>query len=320
MGVLWAAVFLLILEFCVRTDRWPMQDWGEDFDPTFWYGFQIEEPVCREVNGVLHCARQEYVRIVDQRIPAAKSEDTLRIVTLGGSHAYGGNAYSQRVLGRLSERCPSVNWENLNLAVRGYGTQRMRVLMEEAASYQPDLWILDPGGTNEYEDERDLAYAWSLHTGPWRWILQSQLVVLKRKEWSGSLPEQAAKEAGPRAEEVASADPANQARWREGQRQNLAAMVQQARAADQAVVLMGRASLEPEDAVRQQNFALLGELAGPDVIVVDADESLPRRNRRVYFHRDRNHYSAAGHAHLSGIVADAILELPAVQRRCAAPR
>ena len=316
--MLWAAALLVLTEVGVRNRVWPLATWGGDHDPSFWYGFTVPIPLCREEGDLLHCKPQEYHRISAQKVSATKPESTLRIVTLGGSHALGRDSYTPRTVKRLTELCPAVRWEGLNFAVGGYGTSRMRVLMAYAQQHQPDLWVIDPGGTNEYEDERDLTYGQQLHTGPWRILFESWFVVLGRKSWSDAALARPNQFDGPNGEGSASAIEANLARWHETQRRNLAAMTDTAREGGQPVVLMGR--MFPDeldvDPRRRRNHSVLTELEAPDRVVVDSFTTLPEGDRKRFFRKDQNHYSGQGHAHLSRVLADTVLALPLVQERC----
>lgn len=325
-GLVWLLVWLLPLELAAR---W---FWTPDniepalyskIDPSFGYGFEYVRPPCEPDGEQLRCRPTQYRKIPEQTFDLSKRADALRVFTVGGSHAAGPNAYT-RVLGQLlARRCPTIHWEAINFAVEGQGSRRARLAAAEHARYAPDLLIVDFGGSNEYEDERDFAYREGLHAGIWSVVLRSHAVVLARKLLMRKLS--LATVASEGTEREASQDPENQARWRETMRSNYQALIDEAHAQGTTVVLVGRASMlahAPKSRERA-DYAVFERLAAqPDVVSLDTHalfQAVDASERARLFRDDRNHYSRAGHRRIAEALAELLLtELPRA-RECADP-
>ena len=93
-----------------------------------------------------------------QEFPVAKSRDTFRIFTLGGSTT-AGRPYDDRVafstfLQRyLTGMDPSRRWEVINAGAISYASYRVVLLMKELVRYEPDLFVVYTGH-NEFLEER----------------------------------------------------------------------------------------------------------------------------------------------------------------------
>ncbi|MCB9703663.1 MAG: SGNH/GDSL hydrolase family protein [Myxococcales bacterium] len=315
-GIVWAILWIAAIELAARGL------WRPDVvdpklyaavDASYNYGFEFARPACEALDeGPLVCRRTQYRPIAEQRLDRVKAAGTIRIFTLGGSHAAGGDAYTQRLLTVLRRRCPSRGWEGANLAVPGHGSRRTLIAAEEALTLDPDLLIVDFGGSNEYEDERDASYRDQLHAGIWALLLRSQAIVLGRKLLSRAFPiVKGPTLDSPAGEAKASRDPANLARWRASLRANNRATFAAAAAADVEVILVGRASLRPHAPGSRAlgDHEVFAELAG-EVPSLDAHalvQSAPAADRRSMFRDDRNHYAAAGHQAIAEALAERVL-------------
>lgn len=322
-GLAWALLWLLILEVAARllwTPGWVGR--LAELDPGYDLGFAFTRPLC-EPDGParMTCPPGQYRPIARQSFARVKRPDMLRVFTLGGSHAAGAGAYSGRLLRALRQDCEALRWEGINLAVKGHGSARILLAAQEALRYEPDLLILDFGGTNEYEDERDLAERDRLHAGIWNYLLASHAVVLGRKLLARRF---AALRPTARTgdEQLASRDPDNLARWQRSLAANYHALLALARARGIPVVIVGRASLREHAAGSRElaNHRLFLSLAGDGVLLFDAHaafQAVDDRRRRSLFSRDRQHYSPAGQRLIAeGLEALLLRELPAA-RVCA---
>jgi lysophospholipase L1-like esterase len=316
-ALVWMLVWLLPLELAARL-LWTPEIVGPELytkmDPSFGYGFEYPRPACEPDGELLRCRETQYREIPEQTLDLTKRADAVRVFTVGGSHAWGEQAYTP-VLGELLvSRCPAIHWETLNFAVEGHGSRRAQVAAAELSRHAPDVLIVDFGGSNEYEDERDFAYREGLHEGIWSVVLHSHAVVLARKLLARRLP--LAKVASTGTEPEASQDPVNQARWRESMLTNYQALIDDAHAQGITVVLVGRASLlAHEPGSREQaDYAVFEQLAAqPDVYSLDTHalfQTVNERARANLFRSDENHYSRAGHRKIAQALLQLLGELP----------
>jgi lysophospholipase L1-like esterase len=317
-GLVWLLVWLLPLELAARWFWTP--DYVEpklyaSMDASFGYGFEYLHPPCEPDGELLRCRPTQYRKIPEQTFDLSKRADAVRVFTVGGSHAAGSNAYTQVLGQQLARRCSGIHWEAINFAVEGQGSRRARIAATEQARYEPDVLIIDFGGSNEYEDERDAAYREGLHEGIWSVVLRSHAVVLARKLLMKKLP--VATLASKGTEREASEDPNNQARWRESMQTNYQAMIDDAHAQGIAVVLVGRASFLPHEPSSREraDYAVFEQLAAqPGVLSLDTQalfQAVDEDKRDRLFKDDRNHYSRAGHQRIAEALSELLLaELP----------
>lgn len=317
-GLVWMLVWLLPLELAARWFWTP--DYVEPklyakIDASFNYGFEYVRPPCEPDGAQLRCRPTQYRKISEQSFDLSKRADALRVFTVGGSHAWGSRAYTQVLGQQLADRCPTIHWETINFAVEGQGSRRARLAATEHARHAPDLLIVDFGGSNEYEDERDFSYREGLHAGIWSVVLRSHAVVIARKLLMRRLPLATVSSTG--TEREASQDPENQARWREAMRTNYQALIDHAHAHGISVVLVGRASMlahEP-DSREQADYAVFEQLAAqPGVLALDTHalfQAIDATERTKLFQDDLNHYSRAGHKQIAQALTELLLaELP----------
>lgn len=93
-----------------------------------------------------------------QRFPAEKPENTVRIVCLGGSTTYGRpfwdvTSFSGWLRRILPVVAPGTKWEVINAGAISYASYRVLNVMEELASYEPDLFVIYTG-QNEFLERR----------------------------------------------------------------------------------------------------------------------------------------------------------------------
>jgi len=90
--------------------------------------------------------------------PVVKADTTFRIFILGGSVAYGkafgaSGSFAYWMQKRLEAYYPSIDFEFINCARRGFGSCRVRNIFDEIINYDPDCIILFLGN-NEARDDR----------------------------------------------------------------------------------------------------------------------------------------------------------------------
>jgi hypothetical protein len=331
-GLAWLFVWLIGLELAARllwTPAWIGARLYGEVDPSFDYGFGYGigyvRPQC-EPDGETRvtCFKTQYRSIFRQSFERVKRPRTLRSFTVGGSHAAGPGAYTTTAIRTLRAGCGALRWEGVNLAVRGQGSTRALVATEEALRHDPDLIILDFGGTNEYEDERDLAQRTQVHEGIWEYLLASRVIVIGRKLLSRRFAVMRTPPVPGDGERVASSVPANLSRWERTLAANYRELIAMARARKIPVVVVGRASFRghrPGSRALANHQRFLS-LAGDGVLLFDAHAAfmaLPRAQRAGLFLPDRNHYSREGHRIVGEGLAELLLrELPAA--RVCSPR
>jgi hypothetical protein len=257
----WTLALLLACELLVRARYDPLH-----VDPEFYaanfpdhgYAFTRARPRCWRSPGQIDCYGDEYQPIPHQTVADPKPPGTLRIIVIGTSPAFGPKSYPALLAEPLAERLGRAV-EVLNFSARGRGTTRMLEQHAEALTLDPDLIILHPHGTNEYEDEREGAYARGLLEGVAGVVRRSEYATLLQKLAASQVYAKASKvvdlrrSAKQQAEADAEADPGrdfeaeagrnplNRRRWRATLEANVEAMVASSRAAGLGVVLIGRA-------------------------------------------------------------------------------
>ncbi len=112
---------------------------------------------------------------------------------------------------------------------------------EQMASYDPDVLIIHPHGTNEYEDERDARYREQLHRGVNGIFLRSRLVVLIKKTVSEWLDLPGPPKAPKNGEQIAGRDLENRDRWFATLTENIEQFKQLSAEQAVATIYVGRA-------------------------------------------------------------------------------
>ncbi len=322
-GIAWAIAALLVFEIGARSYWTPLNVGAERYakiDATYGYGYDLAQPLCLRVGADFQCFASQYLPIAPERFAAVKAPNTARFITLGGSLSFGQNSYTPQAVRRLKEVCPGVEWQGVNFSVQGMGTSRMRILFEDAFRYEPDFIVIDPVGSNEYEDEIEASYRDELHRGIWALLLKSRAVVLGQKVMREklTLPDPRAPKPVEANEPRAARDPATAERWFQTHRKNLAYMVETATQRGIPVVVMGRGRLDPKDDYIGRAMAHWPTLAGQNVTYVPVDQTFSKlENQKSYFTGDRNHYTSGGHGIIAGLLAGV---LSSKTTRCAAAR
>jgi hypothetical protein len=148
-----------------------------------------------------------------QRYTETKPQGSKRIMLIGDSAAHGRNlndSVTEALRKKLGESC-ALPMEVWNLASPGYGSQRKKVVVEEALQFHPDLIIYHANVSTEYEDDREWMRYVEYHSWhPKHWVDQLpflgrvKLSKLEQVNWKW-LPEdvRAASEEAPLAVRIA---------------------------------------------------------------------------------------------------------------------
>lgn len=205
------------------------------------YGFDETEPVFYE------CGQQTFFvsyESVDS-YPTQQSRDDVRIFTLGGSVSVRprGNNYSILLEKALLQTYGATgSYQVINGAINGYGTTRMLVLLKQilASNQKPDLLIVHPHGSNEFEDEVQLAYLNGL-LSEWynRLLFQSHFFSVLKRVNQRITPPQFAEQTGD-AEIEALQDPDRVAQWQQTYDDNLVEMCRLANEANVPIIFVLR--------------------------------------------------------------------------------
>lgn len=194
-GLLLAAAGLLLLEATLRVLRV-----GEDAlygDPfvAFATGRDLFEHKRLASGETVYATAPEKTAYFNyQEFAAAKTDDTYRIFTLGGSTT-AGRPYDDRVSFSgflrlyLNAMEPSRRWEVVNGGAISYASYRVVRLMKELARYSPDLFIIYTGH-NEFLEERAYPPALSRPAlrSTWIWLNGLRSYNLGRRLWQRVRP------------------------------------------------------------------------------------------------------------------------------------
>lgn len=317
----WVLAWLLVAEISVRI-LWRPSIVGratvEKTSADYTYGFDESEPLCSLDSGQYFCFPTQYRKFTSTDFAEEAAPGVHRFITVGGSHAAGADSYTKYAADALAQRCPASDWEGVNLALRGIGAQRILMAAREALNYQPEILVLDFGGTNEYEDERDQAERDAVNRGVWAVVFQSQLVVLGRKLLSRRLrlPNEADSSRPSEAEAGERRDV--QERWQASIAGHYSEILSLAHSKGVRVVVVGRAFIAPLQEVpygaeRRAMFLAMGEEEGVSTVDVHKlfKRTLKRNPDRTLFSGDRTHYSDDGKQLIGGRLARALKQLDA---------
>ncbi|MFO7563826.1 MAG: SGNH/GDSL hydrolase family protein [Enhygromyxa sp.] len=322
-GAVWALALLAAIELLMRWGYDPRhvpELYAANF-PDHRYAFERARPRCWRAPGVIECYGDEYQPIPRQSLIDPKPADTIRVIVVGTSPSYGTEAYPAR-LGEPLERALGREVEVLNLAVRGHGTTRMLEQLDEALGLDPDVIVIHPHGTNEYEDERDAAYVAALHEGVPGLIRRSEFATVLQKLAAGRLyrrargivdlrkaPQEESETAN--TEKAAGEIPANVARWQAKIVANTELMVERARASGATVVLVGRGERPGPDGSAWVDYmdGLLRPIArhDPGIDYVDPMAVLKAGGADpADAFVDTSHFNARGHREIASALAETI--------------
>lgn len=328
--MVWALLLLVAAELLVRWGYDPRhinpEFYGANF-PDHRYAFERARPRCWHAPGVIECYGDQYQPIPRQSLVDPKPADTTRVIVVGTSPSYGETAYPTQ-LGEPLGRAIGRNVEVLNLAVRGHGTTRMLEQLDEALGLDPDVIVIHPHGTNEYEDERDAAHVAALHEGVPGLIRRSEYATVLQKLAASRLYgrargivdlRQAAKDdtddtETANTEAAAGEIPTNVARWQAKIAANTKMMVERARSSGATVVLVGRGERPAPDGSNGLAWVdymdgLLRPIAGADpgvhylepMAVLGANGADP-----TDAFVDTSHFNDRGHRQIADALAETI--------------
>jgi hypothetical protein len=282
------------------------------FSPTYDYGYAPDVPRMFLEGDSYRFHPTEYVNIRPFSILREKPSEEIRIFVLGGSVSRGsglreGADYPSRLEADLDAGHPDFEWAVVNLSADGFGTTRMARILTRMVHHRPDVVVLHPHGTNEYEDERDALYREQLREGVNGLLLRSHLLVLLKKA------ELHVVRTGEQLldtvddEETASLDPENNQRWSAMLAANVDRFDCVIRELGVPAIYVGRAERDAKG-FRNERVELLNEPIRDAPFFVDAAAALARAATErpgAVLWDDNTHYSELGHA----VVARELYEL-----------
>jgi lysophospholipase L1-like esterase len=320
-------VILVGLELATRawlTTTRPSEEARRDLYPAYDGGF-AGLPVCHPREKLLICQPTPYLDLVPDQFPRDKPKREVRIFTIGASVSRGDStSYSALLERELQPELRGRSVRVINFSARGIGSRRQRLLLEEALRHEPDLILLHPHGSNEYEDERDLAYARALHADLGGLTFHSRFVVTAKKllerELEIAAPARVAEDDPARERELGE-DPEVQARYHDTLTKNLLAMMSAARSRKVPVLVIGRADREPGSAREEALNDLFRKVAADGGEFFDLESALEsvEQDERERLFRDRVHLRADGHRLVAARLAPRVVRLLQRAGRVARP-
>ena len=181
-----------------------------------------------------------------RRYGTSRSPNDMRLFILGGSVSLEppNNNYSiqlEQALQRQGD--PTYSYEVINTSAYGYGSSRMLVLLKQIlrAEQKPNLIILHPHGSNEFEDEVQLSYFQDIQQ-VWynRTLSQSQFFSVMKQLNQWVTPQAFAAQTSD-AEKDAETDPVRVANWQKMLNENLTEICKLANQENIPVILLLRA-------------------------------------------------------------------------------
>lgn len=283
---------------------------AQNISGRFEYGYSPDAGFDVRSDGTVKLFRAGGRRFRPQSFPRERPPETFRVFVIGDSVPRGPSlktAYPWFLGRELKKR--HIRAESVNMAIPGYGTRRVQIVLRKALEFHPSLVILHVNDSNKYEDEREFRRSqefksWHPRNWPMKIFIFRRLYEAKmEKVFWRLVPEQirlkfAAQD--PDAQVAASQDPHQvQARIKVA-RENTAASVALARGQHVPVLLITQCRLL-KDGPQSCHFedygldALGVALAGEGVYHLSMREvfsGLP--NVRAYF-ADTGHLKASGH-------------------------
>jgi len=300
------AIGLFIAGEALVTAAWRPAVVGADryarFSLAYDYGYAKDMPRLFLEGDSLCYYPTEYVDMPPFCLDRQKGLNEIRIFVLGGSVSRGYNvplglAYPERLETLLNEHRPEFEWTVLNLSASGFGSTRILNVLNNMVEFQPDVIVVHPHGSNEYEDERDARYRADLHGGINGLLLRSRLVVLIKKLDSLWLDTGEKSNTPDNGESVAGRDPANRDRWFATLSQNVEQIHGLAEAEELATIYVGRSERDSEafrgDTVEHLNGPIRDLESFVDVATLFTEEGSEFQPTDLF--HDWTHYSKTGH-------------------------
>jgi hypothetical protein len=304
-AALFAVLLFVVVEFAIamiwRPDVIGIRRYST-LSLSYDYGYASDIPRLFREGASLHYHPTEYVDMrpfaIDERKPARE----IRIFTFGTSvtRAGGlplGTAYPELLELMLNERHSEYDWHVVNLAAAGIGTTRIMNVLLNMVPYDPDVIIVHPHGSNEYEDERDARLREQLYSGLNGLFLRSRLVVYLKKfeaERFGSQDDQG--EPG-NAEHLAGLDPENTERWMATMEANMRRIDGVTRELELPSIYIGRAERDAElfsdERIERLNSPISAQPHYLDVAAAFAGAVNEYSNSDLF--QNLTHYSEVGH-------------------------
>jgi len=153
------------LEFFTRIIFRPQvvsEDIYTKYSPKYDYGFDEDETLFYRSGDQLVLYPTPYLTFWRQKMDLQKSPDEFRVFTIGSSVSRGDDLnlnYSYYLEQYLNSEIHSKRFKVINCSATGIGSSRILLIFKKVLAYEPDLVIFHLHGSNEFEDERDLAEA-----------------------------------------------------------------------------------------------------------------------------------------------------------------
>jgi len=248
-GIFWMVIIFLLLEASTRIlwkpniiyELEPIPLEYRRLEPSYNYGY-TQRPLFYEKDNKLVLYPTEYLWTYLQRMNKIKEDNEFRIFVIGSSVAVGPKRDNYSHF--LKKFLPAINhereWQVINISFQGFGTSRLLIALKKTLKYEPDLLILHPGGTNEYEDEKDLLNKRTTHFGFNTIIYRSNFIVILKKIFTKYAPDTVLS-INIESEHEAYQKEENLRRWRVSLDNNLSEMVKIAKKSNVPVILVGAA-------------------------------------------------------------------------------
>ena len=173
VSFLWVIGLIILLEIIGRTF------FANNISGRFEYGYHPTSGFI-EKDDTLNLVRAGGRRFHPQSIKIHKPDDVFRAFVVGDSVPRGPSlkgAYANQLEQILKGK--GVKAEVLNMAIPGFGSRRLQVLLNKALEYEPDLIIFHLNDSSEFEDEREGRRAQEFKGWhPKNWLMKS--FILRR--------------------------------------------------------------------------------------------------------------------------------------------
>ena len=327
-SIVWVLLFFCLFELATRLFWKPpilqelkfLPQKYRRLEPNYNYGYDTSQPFFYEKGDTFFLYPTEYRFFNEQSMKRVKKENGFRIFILGPSAAAlpPEKNYSRFLEKFLCRKAPEIEWETVIISGGGVGSKRMLLYLKQAIEYEPDLLIIHPGGTNEYEDDVTLKYKNTMNSGPRAILYRSNFIVILNKillkaGLIASLP------IAIESEVEASNKEENTQRWVTQFDKNLSEMIELASKHKIPVILVGGAHRNPngktyaDDLISAFNIIIKKHSVSKNVIhYVDSPNILlshfPHKNNLHLFSMDNWHWGPRTHMLIAEEIAEVILE------------
>jgi len=183
-GIIVIFIFF-VLELLTRVVFRPQyiaEEFYAKYSPHYDYGFDEQMPIFYEEDGKLILYSTSYLEFWKQSMPRKKMPGKQRIFTIGSSVSRGDfQANYSYYLEQYLNEDQDGKYEVVNCSATGIGSSRILLIFKKILKYEPDMVIFHLHGSNEFEDQRDLAEATRLKSSYEGIIRQSRFFCVFKK-------------------------------------------------------------------------------------------------------------------------------------------